>query len=171
MITLKHTVLLVSIAFVGACATAKTPAPAAEAPPAQAAVPPPPMENHGCPGANPGIKPIRIKYGGNTIEVTPPHAGNGDPGPAQYVRNGDVLKFILVAPPPNGKLVSTSGENAEAGWLNGSGKRVENKPATHQFYICVPEDLVPLNTHVDFKYNVDVVGKPRLDPIVRVKNP
>jgi len=44
------------------------------------------------------------------------------------------------------------------------------------FYVCVPRDLVPLDTHEVFSYNVDafkigVPEWPQLDPRVTVRNP
>jgi len=159
MIRLKHTVLLVSMAFAGACATADAPAP----------TPTPAPPDHGCPGSSPLVVPININYGASPIVVAPP---------TQTADAGQVLQFNLIGthPPPDvGPLVSTAGKTAEAGWLNGSGKRKNAIVATHQFYICVPKDLFPPNAPsgatLDFGYNVNAVGKPQLDPVVRVRNP
>ena len=147
MIRLKHTVLLVSIAFAGACTATSTPAPTA-------------MTDHGCPGSNPGIVPININYNAPTIVVAP------NP---QVAHVGNVLQFNLVG--ANDVWVSTSGKTPEAGWLNGSGRKKAGKPASQMFYICIPDDLVPPKSEKDFEYNVDAVGKPQLDPIVTVRNP
>jgi hypothetical protein len=188
MIRLKHTILLVSIAFAGACATA-------EAPPApgqaqaqgqeQVAGPPTTTGHHGCPDANPGLKTINIIYNkpGDTITVAPPNAGaiepvpaddpdfGSDPGPPIHV--GDVLRFHLVG--ADETLVSTSGKEPEDGWLNGSGNFKEENPASIFFYICVPKDLVPYGTDETFHYNVDAfkgaTAWPQLDPRVTVRNP
>lgn len=116
---------------------------------------------HLCPGANPGIVPININYNGANINVAP------DP---QTAHIGDVLQFNLIG--PNDILVSTSGKTAADGWLNGSGKKKAGNSASEKFYVCVRDDLpIAVGAHKDYKYNVDAVGKPQLDPVVRVHNP
>ncbi len=143
MIRLQHVVLLVSIVLVGACAA------------------PPTTTGQLCPGANPGIVSITINYNGAAINVAP------DP---QTAHEGDVLRFNLVG--TNNVLVSTSGKTSDAGWLNSSGKRKPGKPASYRFEICVPTDLFPEDAkkgdEKDFKYNVNAVGKPQLDPMVTI---
>lgn len=115
-----------------------------------------------CPGANPGIIPININYERNPINVT---------GPRHTVYEGDVLRFNLVG--ADNKRVSTFGKNAEAGWLNGSGKKKPGKANSDRFYICVPTDLFEGEpdtvTKKDFGYNVDAEGRDRLDPVVPVR--
>jgi len=122
------------------------------------------MTDHGCPGANPGVRPITINYTNSPIIVAPP---------TQTADAGDVLQFNLVG--PNDVQVSTAGKTPADGWLNGNGKKKAGKPASERFYICVRDDLFPPNAPsgatLDFGYNVNAVGKPQLDPIVRVKNP
>jgi hypothetical protein len=117
---------------------------------------------HNCPGANPGIVPIKIDYGQNPIDVV---------GPNQTVYEGDVLRFNLVG--NDEVLVSTSGKTPEAGWLNGSGKKKANKANSDRFYVCVPTDLFegePKSVQQkDYEYNVDAVGRPTLDPVVPVR--
>jgi len=143
MIKLQQTVLMVSIAFVGACAAPIT------------------ATDYNCEGANPGIVPINIIYSTNPITVAP------DP---QTADEGDVLKFNLVG--PNNVRVSTSGKTPDDGWLNGSGKKKVGKAASNQFYVCVPTDLFDDEeegvTEKEYKYNVNAVGKPQLDPRVRI---
>lgn len=115
-----------------------------------------------CPGANPGIIPINVIYEKEPIEVQ---------GPRHTVYEGDVLRFNLVG--ANNILVSTSGKNAESGWLNGSGKRKPGNSNSYQFYICVPTDLFendPITVKLkEYKYNVDAVGFNKLDPVVPVR--
>ena len=117
---------------------------------------------HGCPGSNPGIVPININYQQTDIKVT---------GPNQDVWEGDVLRFNLVG--DDNVLTSTAGKTAVDGWLNGSGKIKPNKPASTRFYICVPTDLFsgdPKSVQKrDYKYNVNAVGHPQLDPVVPVR--
>jgi len=182
MIRLKHTVLLASMAFAGACATADAEAPA----PASTPVRPTTMDHHGCQAANVGLRTITITFNqpGDTIVVAPPNAGfdelearksddpkDHNPGPRIHV--GDVLQFHIVG--ADQTLVSISGKEPEAGWLNGSGKTDEKTPLSQFFYVCVPRNLVPLDTHKEFYYNVDAfkggTAWPQLDPIVRVGNP
>jgi hypothetical protein len=143
MIRLQQTVLLLSIALVGACAAPST------------------TTNHNCPGANPGIVPINVNFIGPTINVEPD---------SQTANEGDVLRFNLVG--ADNVLVSTSGKTPDAGWLNSSGKRKPGKAASYQFYVCVPTDLFPdeakSGDEKDFEYNVNAVGKPQLDPKVRI---
>ena len=102
-----------------------------------------------------------INYNNNPIIVVP------NP---QTADEGDVLRFNLVG--PNNVWVSTSGKTPEAGWLNGSGKRKTGKTASFQFYVCVPDDLFPEDAEKgdvqEYDYNVDAVGKPQLDPKVRI---
>ncbi|HSN51484.1 MAG TPA: hypothetical protein VLS87_03060 [Woeseiaceae bacterium] len=115
-----------------------------------------------CPGANSGIIPININYERDPINVT---------GPRHTVYEGDVLRFNLVG--ADNKLVSTSGKNAEAGWLNGSGKKKSGKANSDRFYICVPTDLFEGEpdtvTKKEYLYNVDAEGRDRLDPVVPVR--
>jgi len=115
-----------------------------------------------CPGANPGIIPINIIYEQEPIEVK---------GPRHTVYEGDVLRFNLVG--ADNILVSTSGKNAESGWLNGSGKRKPGNSNSYQFFICVPTDLFEGEpgtvTLKEYRYNVDAVGLNRLDPVVPVR--
>ena len=143
MISLRHTALPVSLLILGSCAAPST------------------TTVHGCPGASPGIVPININYSGANIIVAP------DPQTAQ---EGDVLQFNLVG--ANDVQVSTSGKTPADGWLNGSGKKKAGKAASEKFFICVRTDLFEGDprtvTEKDFGYNVNVVGKPQLDPIVRV---
>jgi len=172
MIRLKHTVLLASMAFAGACTTTKAPEAQVAAPPVTT------MENHGCPDARPGSVPINIHYppgaNGNPgkIAVTPHHAGQNAP----LVHVGSVLRFNIIDGPDE-TLVSTSGKTPDAGWLNGSGKKKEGKSKSRMFYICVPHDLVPYGTDEIFEYNVDAYNTnpleewPQLDPRVTVRNP
>jgi hypothetical protein len=86
----------------------------------------------------------------------------------QTADEGDVLRFNLVG--GNGVLVSTSGKTAEAGWLNGHGKKKAGKAESEHFFVCVPTDLFEGEDEdiqdKSFGYNVDAVGKPQLDPIV-----
>ncbi|RLA31679.1 MAG: hypothetical protein DRR11_10185 [Gammaproteobacteria bacterium] len=171
-------VLLVSMAFAGACATADAPTPA----PAPTTT----MENHGCPDANPGTKTITINYKkpGDKIDVRPSNAGSDGPVPAgesgngPLIRVGDVLKFHLVG--ANEALVSISGKEARDGWLNGSegsGKNKGKGTVNQFFYICIPRDLVPKDTQEVFEYNVDAYIEDaetpwsQLDPRVTVRNP
>jgi len=154
MITLKYTVLLASVPFFGACvAPSTTPAPTT-----------PTVTNHGCPEPNPGIRPININYTNSPIVVAPS---------TQTADAGDVLQFNIIG--ANNIQVSTSGKTPVDGWLNGNGKKKAGKPASQKFYICVPTDLFPPDApsgeELDFGYNVNAVGKPPLDPIVRVRNP
>jgi len=143
MIKLQQTVLMVSIALVAACAGPIT------------------TTDYVCEGANPGIVPINIIYNGSQITVAP------DP---QTADEGDVLRFNLVG--PNNVRVSTSGKTPNDGWLNGSGKKKAGKAASNQFYVCVPTDLFDDEeegvTEKDYEYNVNAVGKPQLDPKVRI---
>ena len=143
MISLRHTALPVSLMLLGACVAPST------------------TMEHNCPGANPGIVPITINYNGATINVAP------DP---QTAHEGDVLRFNLVG--PIDVQVSTSGKTPADGWLNGSGKMKAGKAASEKFFVCVRKDLFDGDpstvTEKDFGYNVDAVGKARLDPIVRV---
>jgi len=144
---LRFTALLTSLMLLGACPAPK---------------PGPSVTSHGCPGSSPGIVPININYNAPTIVVAPPN---------QDADEGDVLQFNLVG--ANDVRVSTSGKTAEDGWLNGSGKKKAGKPASQKFYVCVPDDLFPEGTAPgttkEFEYNIDAVGKPRLDPIVTVR--
>lgn len=139
----QQIVLLFSIAFVGGCAAPLTTA------------------DYDCPGANPGRVPININYRNPTIDVKPD---------TQLVHEGDVLRFNLVG--SNNVLVSIHGKTPEAGWLNGSGKKKPGKSASNQFYVCVPTDLfgeeAMSGDEKEFSYNVNAVGKPELDPRVRV---
>jgi hypothetical protein len=174
MITLKYTVLLVSMAFAGACAAADADADAPASTPMQAR--PTTMDNHGCLDANPGLRTITINFNqpGDEIVVAPPNAGSGPPAGGPAIHVGDVLQFHLVG--ADQTLVSISGKKPKDGWLNGSGKTREEVPMSQFFYVCVPRDLVPLDTHEEFYYNVDAfkIGEPewpQLDPIVRVRNP
>lgn len=143
MIKLQQTVLMISIALVGACAAPIT------------------TTDYDCEGANPGIVPININYNGTQITVAP------DP---QTADAGDVLRFNLVG--SNNVRVSTSGKTPEAGWLNGSGKKKIGEAASNQFYVCVPTDLFDDEDEdveeKDYEYNVNAVGKPQLDPKVRI---
>ena len=117
--------------------------------------------SHNCPGANPGIVPITINYNGANITVAP------NP---QTANEGDVLRFNLVG--ASNVQVSTSGKTAADGWLNGGGKKKAGKSASEKFFVCVRSDLFEGEpntvTEKDFGYNVDAVGKPQLDPVVRV---
>jgi len=119
-------------------------------------------KDHGCPGANPGVVPININYQQADIQVN---------GPNQIVYEGDVLRFNLVG--PDNVLVSTSGKSAPDGWLNGSGKRKANNPASERFFVCVPTDLFEDDPDAvdekEYYYNVDAVGHDRLDPVVPVR--
>ena len=143
MIRLQQTVLLVSITLVGACAGPST------------------KTAHGCPGSNPGVVPITINYNLDPIKVTPE---------SQTANEGDALKFNLVG--SDNIQVSTSGKTPEAGWLNSNGKRKPGKAASYHFYVCVPRDLFPKETKKGdvktYGYNVNAVGKPQLDPKVRI---
>lgn len=143
MTRLQQTVLLVSIAFVGACAKPST------------------TTEHNCPGANPGIVPININYKDARIKVTPDQ---------QTAHQGDALRFNLVG--VDNILVSTSGKTPDAGWINSSGRKKPGKANSNQFYVCVPTDLFPDEANIgdekEFGYNVNAVGKPQLDPKVRV---
>jgi len=143
MLRLQQTILLVSIALVGACAAPSI------------------TNNHTCPGANPGIVPININYNGAAINVAP------DP---QTADEGDVLQFNLVG--ADNVLVSTSGKTPGAGWLNGSGIKKPGKAESAKFFICIPTDLFPADAKEgetkDFGYNVNAVGKKELDPMVTV---
>ena len=177
MIRLKHTILLVSMAFAGACATADADADAPASTPMQAR--PTTMDNHGCLDANPGLRTITINFNqpGDTIVVAPHDAGSvvaavRNPGPP--IRVGDVLQFHLVG--ANETLVSISGKTPKDGWLNGNGKTNEKIPMSQFFYICVPKDLVPYGTDETFAYDVDAYKSPdetwpQLDPKVTVRNP
>lgn len=119
-----------------------------------------------CPDANPGYVTIVINYKDPDKIVVPQ-----DP---QIVVPGDVIQFILRG--DDSVLVSTSGKDSAAGWLNGSGKKRAGRPETGRFLVCVPRDLFddenPDVTRKEYAYNVDAVrGKkdwPRLDPIVIV---
>ena len=119
-------------------------------------------DSHGCPGASPGIVPININYQQSPIKVV---------GPNQRVYEGDVLRFNLIG--SDEVLVSTSGKTAEAGWLNGSGKKKAKNANSDRFYVCVPTDLFvdePESvTEKEYAYNVDAVGRPQLDPVVPVR--
>lgn len=117
---------------------------------------------HNCPGANPGIVPIKIDYDKYPIDVI---------GPNQTVYEGDVLRFNLIG--NDNVLVSTSGKTPDAGWLNGSGKKKPNKANSDRFFVCVPKDLFegePTTVQEkNFGYNVDAEGRPKLDPVVPVR--
>lgn len=119
------------------------------------------LVTHNCPGANPGVVPININFNGANINVAP------NP---QKANEGDVLQFNLVG--ANNVQVSTSGKTAADGWLNGSGKKKAGKAGSEKFFVCVRSDLFEGEpstvTEKDFGYNVNAVGKPQLDPIVRV---
>jgi hypothetical protein len=129
--------------------------------PAQPGAPGPAMTDHNCPSSSPGVD-ITINYNGATITVAPPN---------KKVDEGDVLVFNLVG--ANDVWVSTSGKTPSDGWLNGSGRKKDGKPASEKFYICVPYGLFPDDAkegdEKEFEYNVDAVGKPQLDPIVTVR--
>ncbi len=115
-----------------------------------------PLQTHGCEGANPGVVPININYNNPNI---------GAPANKHAVL-GDVLQFNLVG--PNEVLVSTSGKTADAGWLNGSGKKKKNG-ANDKFFICVERDLLPEKVdEMEYGYNVNAVGHNQLDPVVTV---
>lgn len=115
-----------------------------------------------CPNADPEGIPININYERDPIMVT---------GPNQPVYEGDKLRFNLVG--ADNKRVSTFGKNAEAGWLNGSGKKKPGKANSDRFYICVPTDLFegePADvTKKEYEYNVDAEGRSQLDPVVPVR--
>lgn len=118
-----------------------------------------------CPDANPGFVTIVINYANKDKIIVPQ-----DP---QIVVPGDVIQFILRG--EDNVLVSTSGKDAAAGWLNGSGKMRPRRPETERFLVCVPRDLFdddPDVTRKEYAYNVDAVRGsetwPRLDPIVIV---
>lgn len=125
----------------------------------------PPAPPHQCPDANPGPITIKIKYGNSPQPINVPQ----DP---QHAEEGDVLKFMLLG--KAGVLVSTSGKDAAAGWLNGSGRKKDSKPGTEIFYVCVPRDLFEDDPKEvltkKYKYNVDAIKGaetwPQLDPIV-----
>jgi hypothetical protein len=131
-------------------------------PPGPPGSPGPAATDHACPGANPGIVPININYNGPNIVVAPPN---------QEANEGDVLRFNLIG--ANDLWVSTSGKTSSDGWLNGSGRKEENKPASEKFEICVPYGLFPEGTKPgtlkEFSYNVDVETKSQLDPVVTVR--
>lgn len=120
-----------------------------------------PMHESDC-DANARKVPITINYQQDEIKVV---------GPNQDVYEGYILRFNLVG--SNNVRVSTSGKTATDGWLNGSGKRKANKPASERFDVCVPTDLFegePDSVQKkDFYYNVDAVGHDRLDPVVPVR--
>jgi hypothetical protein len=119
-----------------------------------------------CPDANPGFITIVINYKSKAGIIVPQ-----DP---QIVVPGDVIQFILRG--EDNVLVSTSGKDSAAGWLNGSGKKNSRRPETARFLVCVPRDLFdnesPEVTEKRYAYNVDAVRGneewPRLDPIVIV---
>jgi len=117
---------------------------------------------HSCPGSNPGIRPIKIDFDKDDIVVSGPH---------QDVYEGDVLRFNLVG--KDNVRVSTTGKTPDQGWLNGSGKRKKNQPASTRFFVCVPTDLfegeLKSVEEKDYFYNVDAVGHPQLDPVVPVR--
>lgn len=128
-----------------------------------------PDDLHGCPGSNPGIKPINIRYNGSTIEVHPDKKTD--------VSQGDVIRFNLVytgnQDPEPEVLVSIAGKNAPSGWLNSSGKMKSGDPASTRFYVCVPTDLFdgePATVvEKEYRYGVMAVDHEPLDPIVTVK--
>jgi hypothetical protein len=117
-----------------------------------------------CSDANPGPITIVINYKNKDRIIVPQ-----DP---QIVVPGDVIQFILRG--DDNVLVSTSGKDAEAGWLNGSGKKNPRQPETVRFLVCVPRDILDDADVIpkEYKYNVDAVRGtqkwPRLDPIVIV---
>ena len=121
---------------------------------------PPPQK---CSDANPGFITIVINYRGDKIIV---------PQDPQIAVPGDVLQFILRG--EDSVLVATSGKNAAAGWLNGSGKKHSHRPDTDRFLVCVPRDLFDGEPddvkRKEYSYNVDAESRakkwPRLDPIV-----
>lgn len=119
-----------------------------------------------CLDANPGFITVVINYTNRDKIIVPQ-----DP---QIVVPGDVIQFILRG--EDSVLVSTSGKDGAAGWLNGSGKIKPRRPETGRFLVCVPRDLFddedPEVTRKEYAYNVDAVRGsevwPRLDPIVIV---
>jgi hypothetical protein len=127
-----------------------------------------PDHPHGCPNANPGHKPINIRYNGSTVEVAPKN---------KEVHQGDVIRFNLVYTGNHDSepevLVSVAGREAKDGWLNGSGKKKAGNAASSRFDICVPRDLFEGDPdevlEKDYEYDVKAVGHEYLDPIVTVK--
>lgn len=119
-----------------------------------------------CSDANPGFITVVINYWNKNQIIVPQ-----DP---QIVVPGDVIQFILRG--EENVLVSTSGKDNTAGWLNASGKMKPRRPETERFLVCVPRDLFdnedPDVTRKEYGYNVDAVRGaetwPRLDPIVIV---
>lgn len=117
-----------------------------------------------CSDPNPGPITIVINYKNKDRIIVPQ-----DP---QIVVPGDVIQFILRG--DDNVLVSTSGKDAAAGWLNGSGKKKSGRPETVRFLVCVPRDILDDADVIpkEYKYNVDAVRGaqqwPRLDPIVIV---
>ncbi len=147
MINLQRTVLFFFVTQLVACGAPST-------------------TQHNCPGDNPSVKPINIKYkdpktvNNPRIEVVPRK---------QTADEGDVLQFNLVG--PNEIEVSTSGKKFEGKWLKGSGEKGKHG-GNDKFYVCVPTDLFDKEPdsvkEKDFGYNVNADGHPELDPIVRV---
>ena len=155
MTGLRQMTLMLSLILIGSCAASGGGSP-----------PPPPADPHGCPGSNPGITPINIKYNGSTIKAEPDK---------KEVHQGDVIRFNLVYtgtqhPEPE-VLVSTAGKNPPSGWLNGSGEKKAGNPASTRFYICVPTDLVPDDEEEEeYQYSVNAVEHTELDPVVTVRH-
>jgi hypothetical protein len=160
---LRRTTLLLSFFLFGACQGPPGPTGAA-GPPGPPGPPGPILSEHSCPGSNPGIRPIRINFEEEEIVVSGPN-----PNPGVY--EGDVLRFNLVG--KDNVRVATTGKTLDEAWLNGSGKRKTNQPASTRFFVCVPTDLFegdpPDIQEKSFYYNVEAVGHPKLDPVVPVR--
>jgi hypothetical protein len=157
MYYLRLTAVLLACTFLGACESMRS-AELPEVPTIISVVSP---EHVDCDQFGNGVVPININYTGADLVVAPP---------SQTVYEGQVIQFNLVG--RDDVLVSTSGKEAKDGWLNGSGKRKQGKPASYHFFICVPTDLFPegeLRDTLPFNYNVDAVGFDPLDPVVVVR--